>query len=292
MSEKQQLGRTAMGVALSRAAHTLYAEPPMYRDEWAIRLLDEDVRAMLEDRARYETEFLPGSRAFASISAASFACARYTEEQVEEALSRGIAQKLVLGAGLDSFGLRRQDLGDRLRVFELDHPNTQAIKRERILAEIPALPTSLELVPIDFEVTSLAAALAKSSYDTAKQSFASWLGTVPYLTPEAFYATLSHLSELLAPGSELTFNYATPTADLSPEDREMIAALRENVKQQGEPWQSSFVPEELHAGLEERGFDLVAEFTMADLGERYFTGRSDGLWPTATAGRLAHVRRR
>ena len=50
MSEKQQLGRTAMGVALSRAAHTLYAEPPMYRDEWAIRLLDDDVRAMLEDR--------------------------------------------------------------------------------------------------------------------------------------------------------------------------------------------------------------------------------------------------
>ena len=58
---------------------------------------------------------------------------RLAEELVEQGLAAGTDQYLLLGAGLDSFGVRRSDLADRLRVFELDHPVPQGVKRDRIL---------------------------------------------------------------------------------------------------------------------------------------------------------------
>ena len=54
--------------------------------------------------------------------AAIVARARYIEDLVAEQADHGVAQYVILGAGLDTFAQRRPDLAARLRVFEVDQP--------------------------------------------------------------------------------------------------------------------------------------------------------------------------
>ncbi len=107
---------------------------------------------------------------------------------------------MVLGAGFDTLALRRADLVDRLRVFGLDHPDVQQLKRERIDAA-GATPASLPgFVPVDFEVSNLADGLAASAFDPRRRALFSWLNTLPYPTPDGVASTLDSLLELAAPG--------------------------------------------------------------------------------------------
>ena len=74
---------------------------------------------------------------------------RYAEDELARAVAHGVTQYVVLGAGLDTFAYRNPHPG--LRVFEVDHPATQAWKREQLQAAGIAIPPSLTFVPIDFE---------------------------------------------------------------------------------------------------------------------------------------------
>ena len=114
-----------------------------------------------------------------------FIRARYAEQAVEAALREGIRQYVIVGAGLDSFALRRTDLVPPLRVFEIDRPTMQEVKRERIRnAGIP-LPAGLQFVPADLERVSVMDALADSSFDRERPVILSFLGVTYYLTPDA-----------------------------------------------------------------------------------------------------------
>ncbi len=101
---------------------------------------------------------------------------RYAEDCLEESLRAGVQQYVILGAGLDTFAFGRPELAPRLQIFEVDHPATQAVKRERMAAAGWELPSHLHLVPVDLTQESLADALGRSPYDLAKLSFLSWLG--------------------------------------------------------------------------------------------------------------------
>src|SRR4029434_5330558 len=74
--------------------------------------------------------------------------ARFPEDIVEAAVARGVGQYVILGAGLGAFSYRRTDVRDRLRVFEVDHPQTQAWKRERLGALGVEIPGGLVFAPV------------------------------------------------------------------------------------------------------------------------------------------------
>ena len=120
---------------------------------------------------------------------------RFAEDALTAAVARGVRQLVVLGAGLDTYAYRGV-MRDRLRIFEVDHPATQAWKRQRLAqAEIP-LPRTLTFAPVDFERQTLGEGLAAAGFDAAERSFFTWLGVAPYLTEEAAYATLSFIGSL------------------------------------------------------------------------------------------------
>src|SRR4030043_1535091 len=90
--------------------------------------------------------------------------ARYTEALLDAAVSSRVDQYVILGAGLDTFALRRPDLLSGIRVYEIDHPETQSWKRERLIQLGHKLPDALEFISADLEHETVARALSHSSY--------------------------------------------------------------------------------------------------------------------------------
>jgi methyltransferase (TIGR00027 family) len=138
------------------------------------------------------------------------------------------------------------------------------------------LPAGLTFVPMDFERQTLADGLAKAGFDAGQAAFFGWLGVIPYLTREAFRATLRAIAQLPA-GTAVGFDYALAPETLSEAGRKAFDALAERVAAAGEPFQLFFTPESLEAELRQAGFKRVEQLDSARLNERYFKERADGL---------------
>ena len=195
-------------------------------------------------------------------------------------------RSLVLGAGLDTFAYRNPYTN--VKVFEVDHPATQAWKRERLAAAKIALPESSHMVAVDFERESLADELSTAGFDRSIPAVTAWLGVVPYLTLEAFRATTSLLGSFAA-GSSVVFDYSLPREALTPNEQLMLDSLSARVAQAGEPFQLFFRPEELAIELGRASLQVVEDLNGPAITSRYFAGRTDGLAIRGSAGRLCHA---
>src|SRR6202034_3949516 len=112
---------------------------------------------------------------------------RLAEDNLRHAVEKGVRQYVLLGAGLDTFAYRNPY--PQLRVFEVDHPATQAWKRELLRENSITIPGNVRLVPVDFERQSLETELERAGFDMQAPAFFAWLGVVPYLTLDAFRST-------------------------------------------------------------------------------------------------------
>ena len=263
--ETGRASKTALGVAIRRAAHQLVDVPPVLDDPIAVRLVGSGYRGKM-GRASHRV----GRDLRAFVAARS----RYAEDQLAEAVERGVRQYVVLGAGLDTFAYRNPFAG--LRVFEVDFPATQEWKRELLAEAGIDLPEGLRFVPLDFEHKTLGEGLAESGFDREEAAFFGWLGVVPYLTLAAFRATLGVIAQLPA-GSGVSFDYAVAPESLSAVGRKAFDALAGRVAAAGEPFQLFFTPEEMEAELRRAGFRRMEQLDSDHLNERYFKDRADGL---------------
>lgn len=263
--ETGRASKTALGVAIRRAAHQLIDKPTVLDDPIALRLVGDGYPRLME-RAMH-----PVGRDFRGFMAAR---SRYAEDQLAEAVARGVTQYVVLGAGLDTFAYRNPF--STLRVFEVDFPATQLWKRTMLAEAAIALPANLVFVALDFEHQTLADGLTDTGLDFDKPAFFSWLGVVPYLTLDAFRATLSVVARM-PQGSTVTFDYAVAPETLSPIGRIAFDRLSERVAAAGEPFQLFFTPEEMAAELRRNGFKCVEQVDSDRLNDLYFRDRADGL---------------
>jgi methyltransferase (TIGR00027 family) len=161
---------------------------------------------------------------------------RYAEDSLALAVERGVRQYIVLGAGLDTFAYRNFYAEVGLRVLEVDHPATQAWKRGLLTAAGIPIPPQLAFAPIDFERQTLRDGLPSAGFDAAAPAFFSWLGVTPYLTREAFTATLQFVLSM-PPGSGVAFDYAVVRSSLNPREQMAMDALSARVAAAGEPFQ-------------------------------------------------------
>ena len=273
--------RTALRVALRRAAHQVQdAQPLVFADPLAIPILGpehrEDIRRTPDKLKR---PFSAGLRAF------MVARARFAEDTLAASHA---TQYLVLGAGLDTFAYRNPR--SELKVFEVDHTATQAWKREKLAAAKIAIPENLTFVAVDFEQQSLGEQLTAAGFDPAQPTVIAWLGVVPYLTLEAFRATLALLGTF-ATGTELVFDYSYPREVLSPTEQLMLDSMSSRVAQAGEPFRLFFTEETLVKELDTAGLTLVENLGSEAFNKRYFDGRTDGLRLRGSAGHLCHAKK-
>ena len=271
-----------------RAAHLLWDAPPkIFEDTLALQLSGCESEAGLRaqfDRLDAQLALRLGpdvSKTFRRhLGTSIVARSRYLEDEVEQAANRGVFQYVILGAGLDSFAYRRTDLAKIVRVFEVDHPASQAWKRGRLHELGIELPPNLTLVPVDFEKQSLTDSLRQSGYSIDAPAFFSWLGVVPYLTSDAIFDTLRTVAAL-APGTEIIFEYVVPRKMFDEEGQKLFDLMMVATAGHGEPWRSFFEPDKLAEKVRELGFAEVSDFGPDDVQARYFAGRTDGLRPSA-----------
>ncbi len=269
---------TAEGALLGRAFHTRHAVDPVLRDDWAERLMSADARTLLDDPELLSRAPQTSGVDVRPFLAANIAALRAAEEEVVRGVDAGLAQYVILGAGFDTFALRHNELRERLRIFEIDHPDVQALKRERI-AEAGVEPSQLPVfVPVDFETDALDDALEAAGYDPTTPAVFSWLNTIPYLTRTATLATLRTVSELAADESRLVLNYM-PDVDMSEAHRALMQGIQRTVEQVDEPLMGAIPPDEFRGMIEGEGFEIAREDDERELEHRYFAGRSDGLVP-------------
>jgi methyltransferase (TIGR00027 family) len=274
--EPGRASNTALRAALRRAVHQVLDRPPILDDPIAVPLLGQ---YFTYDPAR---ETHPAARAFRAFMATR---SRYAEDRVAGSVARGVAQYVILGAGLDTFAYRNPF--PQIRVFEVDFPATQRWKRELLAEAAIFAPANLTYVPVDFERTALIPALAEAGFDASRPAFFCWLGVVPYLTLSAFRATLEAIASL-APGSAISFDYGQLPHSLRPHRRAVFEKVAERVAAAGEPFRLFFTPAELDDLLRHAGFPRFEQLDSAQLNDLYFAGRTDGLaLPTPGLGMLA-----
>jgi len=263
--ETGRASKTALRVAIRRAAHQLADRPPVLDDPIALQLLGTGFARDL-DRAM--------EKVAGDFRACMAARSRYVEDHVARAVDEGTTQYVVLGAGLDTFAYRNPF--PSLRVFEVDFPATQQWKRDLLHDARIGIPESLTYVPLDFEHKALAAGLAEAGFDQRRTSFFGGLGVVPYLTIDAFRATLKDVAGLPA-GTGISFDFAFPPRTLSPQRRRVFDTLAQRVAAAGEPFQLFFTAEELESEFHAIGFSRIEQVDSERLNELYFRNRADCL---------------
>jgi methyltransferase (TIGR00027 family) len=275
--ESARPSRTALRVALRRAAHQLYDAPPLVLDDpVAVAILGETYREeLLRTPTRPDRPFSVGLRAFL------VARSRYAEDNLATAVAHGVTQYVLLGAGLDTFAHRNPY--PQLRVFEVDHPATQQWKLELFEASGLSNPSNLVYTAVDFERQSLPERLLSTGFNLNEPTFFAWLGVVPYLTLEAFRATIAFVGSQPA-GSGVAFDYGQPRSALPFYEQLAHDSLASRVQQAGEPFQLFFTPPEITAEL--GAFRKIEDIGSAEINARYFDRRSDQLKLLGAAGRL------
>ncbi len=268
---------TALMSAFGRAFHTENEERPVFNDDLAKDLMtaeeyDAVGNYLLRGAPFFEPETDPAGQepkallrrlVNVHIAPSPLCRAAYTERALKTAVRTGTEQYVMLGAGLDTFAFRETEFLAEHKVFEVDHPLTQADKTERIARAGWSVPKNLTFVAVDFKKDSPAKRLLAGGFQPNVKSFFSWLGVTYYLPREAIGKTLAALSPLCADGSTLVFDYPDEGFFAAPERR--VQNTIRMAKAGGEPMQTAFSYRELESLLEKHGFLIYELLTPADI---------------------------
>jgi len=270
---------TAVRVALWRALHVQADLPPhVLVDEVGLRLAAPGDG--WRQRPDMDLEFTRDFRA------AIVARARFVEDLVTEQASRGVGQYVILGAGLDTFVQRRPEMASRLRVFEVDPPQPQAWKHERLIRLGFGVPDWLRFVPVNFEGgDTWWGKLAAAGFDPDRPAVVAATGVSMYLTPGAIAAMLRQVASA-ASGSTLAMTFLLPLELAEPEARAGLELAAKGAQASGTPFISFFTPAAMLTLARDAGFRDVRHVSADALTRRYFAARSDGLRPPSNSEEL------
>jgi methyltransferase (TIGR00027 family) len=289
--EANQISKTALASAYVRAYHAAHDRPKIFDDPLAQLLVPAEVSQLMEEH------FVEGLRKAAPELAAScpdragvlatsmrssaappliLSRSRYAEDILGKAVKQGVQQYVILGAGLDSFALRRPDSLGHLQVFEVDGPAIQALKGQLLLAAGKEQPPRLHLVPLDFSQERLATALARAGHDPRTPSFFSLLGVTFYLSRRELFDTFRAIAMVAPAGSQLVFDYLDSDAFIPQRAAGRVRLLMDDLQGMGEPWITGLDPASLATELAPLGLRLQEDLGPADIEARYFQGRQDG----------------
>ena len=281
--------------ASQRAAHQILDNPKIFEDPFALRIIGAEAESKLRlNLAQFQNLLARHVRALMVVRN------RYAEDELARSIQRGVCQYVILGAGMDTFAYRNSF--PFLRVFELDHPATQAWKRRQLERAAIPIPASVTFVSVDFERQMMTDALIQSGFKSDQLTFISWLGVVRYLTREAFISVLTSIISSMRVGSEVVFDFSSSPSLLElfcgralpgrtevvfdfSSSPSLLQWLREPVYRtivkrmlkNNELRPTYYDPASLKCDLKRIGFADVQLFGSTEINVRYCNDRTDGL---------------
>lgn len=287
MNDKTSI--TAFMSAFGKAFYTENEHNPIFADSKAKELMTDEEYVLISNYILGGMDFFAPDKkgtfesdeealrylVYTQIAPTPIARARFCEDSLKIAMRTGTMQYVILGAGMDTFAWRETDFMKKYKVFEVDHPQTQADKLKRINRAELEVPDNLFYVAIDFSKDDLQEELLKAGFDPTQKTFFSWLGVSYYLTKKEIETMLDHVVSLSAEGSSLVFDYGDENLFSSEVKRvqNMIAMASAG----GEPMKSCFEYAELEKILEKHGFLIYELMTAKDIQARYFEGRENNM---------------
>ncbi len=302
--DAESASRTALAASLMRAVHTRCDPLRIVDDPWGDRFVtDSALRALQQlagsaregdasadkdgDSQKAVDQIMRASPGYANVVLRG----RYTEDALQQAIDAGVGQYVLIGAGFDSYAQRRPALAASLEIFEVDHPATQALKRQRLDDCNTTADAHLHFVAADLGEESLDTALSRTAFDFDAPAFFSWLGVTMYLPRPANEATLDSVARCGAAGSQLVFSYIDSAlfGDQSGEEGQAFSELQASVTRMGEPFVCGFEPDALARHLGSRGLLVEEDVSDVELAARFDPAGENGLG-VSDKSRIARVR--
>lgn len=197
---------------------------------------------------------------------------RYIDDYLKQCIDAGIEQLVILGAGYDSRAYRFDGLKARVRVFEVDHPNTQRVKIQKVKKIFGSLPSHVVYVGLDLDEKKLGEGLLESGYDKGKKTLFIWEGVTVYIIPEAVDETLAFVAENSGKGSCIIFDYAFQSAFDAASESGDAKKWREAYERRGEPPKFALKEDAVGDFLSKRGFYQVKSVSLESIKKTYFKG--------------------
>ncbi len=187
------------------------------------------------------------------------------------ASANGKIQYVICGAGSDTFAFRNEN--EDIEVFEIDHPDTQRYKLEKIDRLEWNKRKNVHYVPVDFETERMCEKLLEAGFDPEKKTFFSILGVSYYLTLEVFTETLRQMAELSSLGSVLVFDYPIKTGEFP----SRVSRLEQITSSLGEVMRGGFDYNEVSRALYSLGYQIDTYMPPEKVQSEYFEGRQDSM---------------
>lgn len=263
----QTVGRTALGTAICRLIEQYQPDKTrLFNDPVAKELVGAPIRLMMQFASMRNFTIKQTDAVAQGIFGAQICRTRYIDDTIQVALSKGIGQLVILGAGLDTRPYRLPGI-ENVKVFELDLPAVQNNKKKKIDKYLGRLPANVAFIPIDFDTQSLEAVLAGTTFDPSRLTAFIWEGVTQYISEEAIQRTLAFVGKS-APGSIILFTYVLKSiierrSDI-PDAEHMLDTVAKTA-----PWIFGLEPTSLPTFLKPFHLALVADVGNADYQEKY-----------------------
>ena len=213
---------------------------------------------------------------------------RYIDDYLQGCMDQGLEQLVILGAGYDSRAYRFDAPIHQIKVFEVDHPATQNVKKEKVLERLKALPAHVRYIPVDFVEEDFQTGLLANGYDGRLRTLFIWEGVTMYVDSDTVDRTLSFIVKNVGNGSSIIFDYTYPEVLAGTFERKEAKEWLKITQKSDEPLAFGISRENIEKFLTDRGFSDVVSVSSEYFNTAYFTGVNQGRESTPVLS-IAHA---
>lgn len=264
---------TAQLVAFARAWET-YApdETRMCYDPIAEHLIPEEGQLIVtteQGREHFKKEM--ANPAWEAVQEYVALRTRVIDSYLHDYAQKGLSQLLILGAGFDSRAYRFPELKGNVKIFEVDNPETQEVKKAKLSKYFGSLPDYVKFASMDFENDNLAATLIQAGFDPSLKTLVIWEGVTYYLESMAVDQILDFVTANTPAGSSIIFDHIPKAVVEGKSQNPLVQAFLQNIAERGEPYKFGLDPQTVEQFLTQRGFDEVINLTVEQCKKKFLT---------------------
>ncbi len=260
---KQAVGNTALGAATCRLIEQSEPEATrLFYDPVVNALVGPSIRTLMQFKSirnftKKQTDaIMPGTYG------TQVCRTRWIDDAVQDVLSQGIGQVVILGAGFDTRPYRLAGM-EHVNVFEVDLPSVQADKKKQLQKHFGQVPKHVTFLPIDFDTQNLEAIFPGTIFDPSKPTVFVWEGVTQYLSEEAIRQTLIFAGKA-APGSILIFTYVLKSIIERHSNVPGATTIMKMMAKRNSPWLFGLEPSSVSSFLQPFHLILEADVGNAD----------------------------